>query len=42
MIASLQELLKLSDDQLKAFTADFETKLPEYLQNALHQGTVAA
>lgn len=42
MIASLQELLKLSDDQLEAFTADFEARLPEYLRNALHPVTVAA
>lgn len=42
MIASLQEILKLSDDQLEAFTADFEARLPEYLQSALHSVTVAA
>lgn len=42
MIASLQELLKLSDEQLEAFTADFEARLPEYLQNALHYGRSAA
>ena len=40
MIASLQELLKLSDEQLEEFTADFEARLPEYLQNALHQGKI--
>ena len=34
--ASLQEILKLSDEQLTAFTADFEARLPEYLRNALH------
>lgn len=34
--ASLQELLKLSDEQLARFTADFESRLPEYLRNALH------
>ena len=28
--------LKLSDEQLTAFTADFEARLPEYLRNALH------
>ena len=42
MIASLQELLKMSDEQLEAFTADFEARLPEYLQNALHYGRSAA
>ena len=36
LMASLQEILKLSDEQLAAFTADFETRLPEYLRNALH------
>ena len=36
LMASLQEILKLSDEQLTAFTADFEARLPEYLQNALH------
>ena len=42
LMASLQELLKLSDDQLAAFTADFESRLPEYLRNALHpQNTLA-
>lgn len=41
LMASLQEILKLSDDQLTAFTTDFESRLPEYLQNALHKGLVA-
>lgn len=42
LMASLQEILKLSDEQLTAFTADFESRLPEYLQRALHpQATVA-
>ena len=36
LMASLQVLLKLSDEQLTAFTADFEARLPEYLRNALH------
>lgn len=40
MIASLQELLKLSDEQLEKFTADFEARLSEYLQNALHKGYI--
>ena len=40
--ASLQEILKLSDEQISAFAADFESRLPEYLRNALHpQVTVA-
>lgn len=42
LMASLQEILKLSDEQLEAFTADFEARLPEYLRNALHPGAVAA
>lgn len=42
MMASFQEILKLSDKQIEAFTADFEARLPEYLRNALHPGTVAA
>lgn len=41
LMASLQEILKLSDAQLSAFTADFESRLPEYLQNALHTSVVA-
>ena len=36
LMASIQEILKLSDEQLTAFTADFEARLPEYLRNALH------
>ena len=36
LMASLQEILKLSDEQLTAFTSDFEARLPEYLCNALH------
>ena len=42
LMASLQEILKLSDEQLTAFTADFEARLPEYLHNALHSDTMAA
>ena len=42
LMASLQEILKLSDEQLAVFTADFEARLPEYLRNALHQGGIAA
>ena len=36
LMASLQEILKLSDEHLTAFTADYEARLPEYLRNALH------
>ena len=42
LMASLQEILKLSDEQLAAFTADFESRLPEYLRNALHPESAAA
>lgn len=42
MLASIQELLKLSDEQLSALTADFESRLPEYLRNALHRRESAA
>lgn len=42
LMASLQEILKLSDDQLAAFTTDFESRLPEYLGKALHPATKAA
>jgi hypothetical protein len=42
LVASLQELLKLSDEQMAAFIADFESRLPKYLQEALHPSTIAA
>ena len=42
LMASLQEILKLSDEQLTAFTTDFEARLPEYLQSAFHPELVAA
>ena len=42
LMASLQEILKLNDEQLAAFTADFESRLPGYLRNALHPEAVAA
>ena len=42
LMASLQENLKLSDEQLTAFTTDFEARLPEYLRNALHPKAVVA
>lgn len=35
LMASLQELLKLTDEQIEAFISDFESKLPEYLRKAL-------
>ena len=42
VMASLQEILKFSNEQLAAFTADFESRLPRYLRNALHPEAVAA
>lgn len=42
LMASLQENLKLSDEQLTAFTTDFEARLSEYLRNALHPKAVVA
>lgn len=42
MMASLQEILKLSEDQLTALTADFEARLPKYLRDALHPQSTAA
>lgn len=42
LMASLQEILKFSNEQLAAFTADFESRLPRYLRNALHPEAVAA
>lgn len=42
LMASLQEILKLSNEQLAAFTADFESRLPRYLRNTLHPEAVAA
>ena len=42
LMASLQVILKLSDEQLTAFTADFEARLPEYLRSALHPEAVVA
>ena len=35
LLASLQEILKLSDVQLETFTANFVSRLLKYLQNAL-------
>ena len=42
LIASLQEILKLSDEQITAFMTDFESRLPEYLRIALHKGVATA
>ena len=42
LMASLQEILKLSDEQLATYTADFEARLSEYLRNALHPKAVVA
>ena len=36
LVASLQEILKLTEEQIYAFVTDFESRLPEYLQKALH------
>ena len=41
-MASLQEILKLSDEQLTFSTTDFEARLPEYLRYALHPNAVVA
>ena len=42
MLASLQEMLRLSDQQLDSFVADFESRLPQYLRDALHPRCLAA
>ena len=42
LMASLQEILDFNDEQLTVFTADFESRLPVYLRNALHLEAVAA
>ena len=42
LMASLQEILDFNDEQLTVFTADFESRLPGYLRNALHLEAVAA
>ena len=41
-MASLQETLKLSEEQLALFTTDFVSRLPQYLQNVLHLRIVKA
>ncbi len=42
MIASMQEFLKLSDEQINTFMADFGSRLPKYLQKGLNIEAVAA
>ena len=42
LMASLQENLRLSDDQMAAFIADFEARLPKNLQDALQPLNVMA
>ena len=42
LMASLQVILKQNDEQLTAFTADFEARLSEYLRNALHTEAAVA
>ena len=42
MMASFQEILKLSNEQIVGFTADFEKRLPKYLQKTLHPAAVLA
>lgn len=42
LMVSLQELLKLTDEQIEAFISDFESRLPEYLRKALHPEAVMA
>jgi hypothetical protein len=42
LIASLQEILKLSNEQTAVLMSDFVSRLPKYLQNALHLASMAA
>ena len=42
MIASLQEILRLGDQQLDSLVTDFESRLPQYLRYALHSGRMVA
>ena len=42
LMASIREILKLSDEKLNAFTTDFEARLPKYLRNALHSEIASA
>lgn len=41
MFASLQATLRLTDEQIDAFFADFEARLPEHIRNALNQKCLA-
>ena len=40
-IASLQEIIKLSDEQLDALVENFESRLPKYLRDSLHLQAIA-
>jgi hypothetical protein len=42
LIASLQEILKLSNEQTAILMSDFVSRLPKYLQNTLHLASMAA
>ena len=42
IMINFKEILKLSCDQMAAFTADSEKRLPKYLQKALHPAAVSA
>ncbi len=42
MIMSLQRLLMLNEEQIIIFVEDFESRLPEYLRNALHRNISVA
>jgi putative uncharacterized protein (fragment) len=42
LMANVQKILKFSNEQLDAFTAIFESRLPRYLQKTLHQVAAAA
>ena len=41
MFASLQATLRLTDEQIDAFFADFEARLPEHIRNAPNQKCLA-
>lgn len=42
MILSLQSLLRLTEDQIIMFVDDFESRLPDYLRNALQSNLSVA
>ncbi len=42
LMESLQEILRLSDEQLTSFTAELESRLPKYLREALRPMAIAA